>query len=195
VHRLSTSFVLGYHGCSEEAAKALLAGTDFTPSQNDYDWLGHGIYFWQSNPLRALEFATETKKRQPTVVGAVINPGLCLDLATSSGIVEVRKAHQSLTSQYEAAASPLPKNSGGEDRFARRLDCQLLEMLHDIRKHNEERPIDTVFGIFFEGQPIYQDAGFYEKTHIQICVRNPTCIVGVFRVSDPQAAANVGSVQ
>jgi hypothetical protein len=43
-------------------------------------------------------------------------------------------------------------------------------------------PFDTVKGIFQEGAPIYQEAGFREKTHIQICVRDPECIKGVFRV-------------
>lgn len=157
-------------------------------SQNDYDWLGHGVYFWQSNPLRALQFAAETKKNKPTVVGAVINPGLCLDLATTSGIAEVRRAHDALGSHYSAIGGRPPENSGGADRLARRLDCAVLQMLHDIRKQGRERSIDTVFGIFLEGQPIYKDAGFYEKTHIQVCVRNPSCIIGVFRVPDPASA-------
>jgi hypothetical protein len=45
-----TRIVLGYHGCEPAFADALLRG-DVTldawePSQNPYDWLGHGIYFW-----------------------------------------------------------------------------------------------------------------------------------------------------
>jgi hypothetical protein len=33
-----------------------------------------------------------------------------------------------------------------------------------------------------EGDPVYPAAGFCEKTHIQIAVRNPSLIKGVFRV-------------
>ena len=29
-------------------------------------------------------------------------------------------------------------------------------------------------------------SGFYEKTHIQIAVRNPDCIKGIFRVPQTQ---------
>lgn len=35
-------------------------------------------------------------------------------------------------------------------------------------------------GVFWEGVELYPDAGFREKNHIQICVRNPNCIKGFF---------------
>ena len=78
MHKLSASFVLGYHGCDFGVAEELFKNTDFASSQNDYDWLGERVYFWEANPLRAIEFAMETSKRfparirQPYVVGAVI---------------------------------------------------------------------------------------------------------------------------
>jgi len=92
LHRLSSSFILGYHGCDLEVGERLLKGAAFKPSDNDYDWLGPGIYFWEANPRRALEFATETANRRgagtskPFVIGAIIDLGLCLDLTTSSGL-------------------------------------------------------------------------------------------------------------
>jgi len=39
---------------------------------------------------------------------------------------------------------------------------------------------DSVHGIFNEGEELYPNAGFREKDHIQICVRNPNCIKGFF---------------
>lgn len=65
-----------------------------------------------------------------------------------------------------------------------RLDCSVIERLHAIREANGDQPIDTVSGIFLEGRSLYENSGFYEKTHIQLCVSNPACIKGVFRVSD-----------
>ncbi len=64
----------------------------------------------------------------------------------------------------------------------RNLDCAVINHLHAIRKENSLMPFDTVRGIFQEGKPIYADAGFRAKTHIQICVCNSECIKGVFRV-------------
>ncbi len=46
------------------------------------EWLGHGIYFWENDPQRALEWAqdgsSKSKIKQPSVVGAVWNLELCL---------------------------------------------------------------------------------------------------------------------
>ena len=186
MHRLSTSFILGYHGCSQTAAERVLA---FNSSDNDYDWLGPGAYFWQANPRRALRFAEEKKAREsatwvPAVVGAAIEPGLCLDLATQAGIDHTKNAYDSLAAAYKAAGLGLPTNAGGKDLLLRRLDRAVIEAVHSIRKIAGEPPIDTVSGVFIEGEPIYENAGFYEKTHIQICVCNPNVIKGVFRVRD-----------
>ena len=49
------SLVLGYHGCDAAIAKKLINGVeDQIPSEKPYDWLGHGLYFWEDshNSLR-----------------------------------------------------------------------------------------------------------------------------------------------
>ncbi len=181
--------MLGYHGCSEPAAEAVLAGKAFKPSENDYDWLGPGIYFWQANPKRALRFALEKRDREgqdwmPSVVGAVIDPGLCLDLSTVAGIDQVKVAHTALISSFMDAGAEPPRNVGGRDLLLRKLDCAVMRMLHDMRAAEDLLPIDTISGIFVEGAPIYDNSGFHEKTHIQICVCNADVIKGVFRVRD-----------
>jgi hypothetical protein len=70
--------VLGYHGCDPEFADALISGTlpvsEWTPSENPYDWLGKGIYFWEHAPERAQAWG------EGGVVGALIQLGRCLDL-------------------------------------------------------------------------------------------------------------------
>ena len=168
-------------------AEKLLAGETFKPSQNDYDWLGPGIYFWEANPLRGLEFAEELKAlprgpniNQAAVVGAIVELGLCLDLTTSAGVQHVRSAHRQLVEIAAKADFPLPQNS--PDLLRRNLDCAVIRLLHEIRESSGEQAIDSVRGVFLEGKPIFPDSGFYEKTHVQICVRNPHCIKGVFRV-------------
>jgi len=39
---------------------------------------------------------------------------------------------------------------------------------------------DSTRGVFTEGGPIFPGAGILEKSHIQICIRNPNCIKGFF---------------
>ena len=186
MHRLASAFVLGYHGCDRRVGERLLQGDAFHPSNNEYDWLGSGIYFWEANPSRALDFAGEASRRRPDeihepfVIGAVIELGLCLDLTTTSGVDWIRIAFRSLTSVLSAGGRPLPENSS--DRFRRPLDCAVILRLHGIFEAEGLSPVDTVRGVFTEGPPVYPGAGVNEKTHSQIAVRNPRCIKGVFRV-------------
>jgi hypothetical protein len=190
VHRLTTSFVLGYHGCDSDVAEKLIDGAAFKKSNNDYDWLGPGIYFWEANPLRGLDWASEQAKRKgsaikrPAVVGAVIDLGRCLDFTTLAGIEFAALAYDSLENVTKAARLELPKNSG--DRIRRNLDCAVVRRLHSILSDNGEPPVESVRGVFTEGDPIYPGAGFDRKTHIQVAVCNPECIKGVFRVPADQ---------
>lgn len=58
---------------------------------------GWGIYFWENDPARGLEWAASGKKngkiKRPDVVGAIIDLGLCLDLTTRTGLEEVQLAY------------------------------------------------------------------------------------------------------
>ena len=82
-----SGIILGFHGCDKEVAdKIISSGEDLKISENGYDWLGYGIYFWDYSPVRALAFAKESAQRHhskiktPAVIGAVISLGYCLDL-------------------------------------------------------------------------------------------------------------------
>ena len=190
----STSFILGFHGCDRRLAERVFAGkAALKPSHNDYDWFGDGVYFWEHNARRAFEFATELAKRphpsgqkitNPAVVGAVIDLGLCLNLLDSRFIEAVRDAYNELVLSSEAAAAPLPKNTGGTDLLRRDLDCAVLRTVHQTREDKDERPFDTVRAVFVEGGPLYENAGFAARSHIQVCVREPACIKGYFRPLD-----------
>jgi hypothetical protein len=194
VDAASTSFILGYHGCDRGLAERVLSGkAGLKPSHNDYDWLGDGIYFWEHNAPRAFQFATEIARRAhpsrqrikaPTVIGAVIDLGFCLNLLDSRYIAMVRQAHADLVEGSKAAGIDLPKNAGGTDLLSRKLDCAVLRFLHQTREEQGQQGFDTVRAAFIEGERLYANAGFAAKTHIQICVRNPACIKGYFRPLD-----------
>ncbi len=191
MHSLSTSFVLAYHGCDSATAEKLLRNQTFQPSENDYDWLGHGIYFWEANPDRALDWARKSVSEKnlalggkaiPAVVGAVVDPGFCLDLISSNGIQAIEQTFPLYEAVIAVSGAKMPRNSGGDDLLSRKLDCAVINFFHATRKDAGEPPFDTVRGVFLEGGPIYPTSGFRRQTHIQICVRNPDAIKGVFRV-------------
>jgi hypothetical protein len=186
LHRLSASFVLGYHGCDTRVAERLLKNQTFNSSQNDYDWLGEGVYFWEANPLRGLEFATESVHRKgsritkPTVIGAVIDLGYCLDLTTSRGLRLLRTAHGKLQRVSDEAGVPMPQNQ--PDGLRHNLDCAVINYLHRLEAEEKRQPFDTVKGIFIEAPDLYPGSAFGSKNHTQIAVRNLDCLKGVFRV-------------
>lgn len=188
MHTLISSFVLGYHGCDRSIGEAILNGKSFRRSENDYDWLGSGIYFWETNPRRGLDWAKYLKEHgrgkigDPYVIGAVIDLGYCLDLLSSNGIKAVSAAHKSFIRHAEASNSEIPSNSGGSDLLLRKLDCSVINHLHFMLRETKQPPLDSVRGVFLEGDAIYDGSGFRERSHIQLCVCNPKAIKGVFRV-------------
>lgn len=182
------SYVFGFHGCDKSIAEKVLNGEcDLTASTNDYDWLGHGIYFWEGNPTRAEQWAKErmampnSSIEEPAVVGAIIDLGFCFSLSQADHIEMLEQAFYTTEFAYSFSEEELPKNSGGSDRFLRRLDCEVIQTLHTEREYAEMTEFDSVRGIFQEGEPIYPDASFKKGNHIQICVRNRDCIKGYFR--------------
>lgn len=81
----------------------------------------------------------------------------------------------------------MPENQytkNNTDLLIRKLDCAVIESLHTFREEQGQVPYDSVRGVFFEGKEIYPNSGFREKSHIQLCIRNPNCIKGYFSPRD-----------
>ena len=99
------SFTFGFHGLDKTLAyKILTQKEEFKHSNNNYDWLGKGIYFWENNYERAVQYAKEDSKRtkssikEPFVLGAAIDSGNCLDLLDQKHLDFIVEAHTQLKS-------------------------------------------------------------------------------------------------
>lgn len=193
--RLATSFVLGYHGCDAAIARKAVDGEiALLQSERDYDWLGPGIYFWESDPRRAREWAEAKVARgdyaEAAVIGAVVDLQNCLDLVSRQDLELLRQIYHEFVEQQKEAGLELPKNRGvrgdpHEDRILRYLDCAIIRHLHSVIESVPfaDRIVpafDTVRGMFTEGGELYPDSGFRAQTHVQIAVRRLDCIKGVF---------------
>lgn len=191
--------VLGFHGCDAEVGEALLAGhiEHLTPSSNEYDWLGNGIYFWEGGPSRAAEFAeaacrrnpkmSRGRIRRPFVIGAILDLGHCCNLLDFKTLEDLANVYASLKEAYEELGMEMPKNRG-PDHALRFLDRAVVEAMHACRRVGDGDPsssgllqYDSVRGAFVEGAPLYPGAGFHALTHIQVAIRNTRCIRGYFR--------------
>ena len=68
------NLVIGFHGCSKSNWRNVIQNQDeLKASNNLYDWLGNGIYFWENNLARAWEWARRRYEDDAAVVGAVID--------------------------------------------------------------------------------------------------------------------------
>lgn len=178
-----SNLIIGFHGCDKSTVDKVVNGKEnLKESLNDYDWLGNGIYFWENNYDRALEWAKKSNKiKEPSVLGAVIDLGYCMDLIDSEFLKELKNAYTTLSRSIALVGLPMPVNEGSTpDKLLRKLDCAVIETAHTINEDTGSVSYDSVRGVFWEGSVLYPDAFFKEKNHIQICVRNPNCIKGYF---------------
>lgn len=179
MHRPGTGLLLGYHGCDRETAEKVLAGEDFEFSKNPYDWLGHGVYFWENDPERAMQWAESLLERgkikTPAAVGAVIDPGLCLDLTTQASLRIVKRAFDDVTAIANKNGVPLVENR----KLRRDRDCAVFNCVYETMP---DPKLQTIRGVLFEGDPLYDGTEIASKTHVQLAVRDRSCIKGVFRI-------------
>lgn len=178
--------VIGFHSCDREVGLRMVSGKDhLKPSDNNWDWLGPGIYFWEDNPFRSLSYAIDcAEKKQkfsgqiktPFVIGAIIELGNCLNLIEPNSIGIIKNAYANLKRSIELTGGRMPTNKESN----RSLDCAVIRFLHESNKKDGISPYDTIRSPFHEGEAIYDQANFTAGLHIEICVINPQCIKGYF---------------
>jgi hypothetical protein len=189
--------IVGYHGCDRAMGeRVLLAGEPLRPSDNDYDWLGRGVYFWEHGPQRAREFAAwkhaRGEIREPFVLGAYIHLGRCFDLTDTAATGMLKLYFSMLEGQLTESGQPMPENRAAGhqdlDLVLRRRDCAVLNFaLSELDR--EAIRYDTVRGVFTEGTEAFPGSRIFSKTHVQVAVRNSACILGYFRPADGDGAA------
>ena len=121
--------VVGYHGCTKEFARELLLGnlpiSEWRPSANVWDWLGHGIYFWEHSPERALRWArngTAKRGQNASIIGEVVQLGRCFDLLNEGGhgdsCGQLRRANRDICrARPTAAAKPRQASQAAQSRL------------------------------------------------------------------------------
>ena len=196
MYSILPNLVLAFHGCDEETYKKVLYEHEtLKPSNNSYDWLGNGIYFWEDSVDRAKQWAEvscdrynikhpEQEPKKPAVIGAVISLGNCLNLTDYKSTDILKNGYEILKYELQINEKEMPVNknvNGNTDLLFRDLDCAVIQRIHQYNKEQGKRPFDSVRGVFLEGKPIYENAGIMEKTHVQLCIINPNCIKGYFK--------------
>ena len=191
-HDTYKRIVIGYHGCDAVVVKRVLAGKlRLTLSANAYDWLGEGIYFWEHGPQRAYEWAIEQARLRaasmgnPSVLAARIDLGVCLDLLDTANTRLLGQWFVNFRRFVRQNGIQLPQNrdaagSRRGDKVLRYRDCAVIDYtLHSLAQA-EGIKYQTVRGVFLEGKPAFPGSKIALKSHIQVAVKDPACIVGYF---------------
>ena len=170
--------VLGFHGCTKESAESILSSKTFRHSTKAYDWLGDGFYFWEYAPHRAMDWAEALCAdgdggSKPAVIEATIHLGNCLNLLDTEHMQNLAETYRRVVDIYASQGRPLPKNTPAG---AHLLDRQVINLYCRRIEEITGTPFQTVRGCFPEGVPIYSNSKILDKTHLQIAVRDPTCI-------------------
>jgi hypothetical protein len=189
--------LVAYHGCDRRTADALVSGVlpSLSESDNPYDWLGPGAYFFQDDWRRALMFAqasaanprrkfTARPIREPAVVGAVLKLSLVLDVSTQEGIEEFRTSYDSLKNSGIRLKTNKKSADTDTDVILRGLDRQVFKYLHKLREDQKLPPVDAVRGAFPQGVAVAPTSAIFANSHVQIALRNSSCVLGYFNVPE-----------
>lgn len=161
--------VNAYHGCPMDVARRIVAGEAFRLSANKYDWLGSGAYFWEFAPYRALEWARQRFKENAAVVEATLVLDQCLNLLDSAYFERLEAAYEAVASSFRHGGIVLPENRRGRHLLDRLVVDALCATDAGAGFH-------AVRGCFPEGDPIYAGSQILQYTHVQIAVRDLSCI-------------------
>jgi hypothetical protein len=171
--------ILGYHGCHRNFAAGARSGTitlaRWKPSQNVYDWLGEGIYFWEASRTRAEQWASQQFGSQADVLAVEIDLGQCLNLLESTYHDALRATYRNLRAVYRTQGWTLPKNQKGRHD----MDCLVINKFVKFMERFEERQgilFQSVRGVFEEGRPLFSGSAIRAQSHIQIAVRDVACM-------------------
>ena len=159
-----------YHGTTEKAAKAILK-SGFHVSQNAYDWLGDGVYFFQDAPMRAREWAERLHGGAAVVLEARIRLMNCIDLLDIGWWEFLRESYESFFSDMKKEGLSLPHQT----IRMRRLDQQVLNYAVETYQKNGGI-VRSIRSVFIEGKPAYPESGLYDRSHVQIAVRDQSMI-------------------
>jgi hypothetical protein len=170
--------VIAYHGTTADVAEQLVNGEPFRASNNDDDWFGTGVYFWEYAPKQAWWWASTFKRKQhPAVVGSIIRLGQCLDLLDPVNVATLKTFHDDTVNKWNVANMEIPKNGNQH----KKLDCAIFNLFYD-----QSTPvIETARAVYVPTQSAkraWARSWIYEESHIQICVRRPKNILAVWRV-------------
>jgi hypothetical protein len=144
--------------------------------------LGEGIYFWEYGPFRALEWAERRFGAGVAVLEATIRLGRCLNLLDIEHLSRLSQAYERAVHEASTRGTAIPENTHDGRHYRDRF---IIELICAIEVESGSLPFQTVRACFPEGEPAYPGSRILSRTHVQLAVRDPSCISRVRMVTSP----------
>lgn len=180
--------IIGYHGTRREKTLAIVSGREaFSPSRKAYDWLGHGIYFWEYALQQAWAWARRHYPGEEiAVVASMIRLGNCLDLLDPHNASDLVVLQQNFVKDTETAGKPVPRNFNSR-KF---LDCAVMEYAYRMYEQSRQERVESSRAVYVPSgsekqSRLWKSSWLCHDTHVQLCIRNEACILGTW-LAKPQ---------
>ena len=162
------SIVRAYHaGNAAEIDSLLQRGSGLPESSARNNWLGRGIYFWDSDPRRAEHWQAIHGKG--AILECEIETELLIDM-----LIDDQRSHEFLALAKTISLSV----DGFNDRKTQYFNKD-GEIINRLRPELQDQGYCVIRMAFFLGDPIAPDGNLFPNQHIQIClwdssiIRNP----------------------
>lgn len=177
--------VYGYHATDAETVANVLHEKHIKKSENWYDWLGVGSYFYQEAPLRALKWLTQEKHEgtiEPSKAGllcAKIQIREFIDLLEPDWVEVIARTYILLEEDTDKLATlrrwreKQAEYKVGGEAGPHPLDKYVIDMaVGSLIKGG--RKVNGVRAIFYDGKRLFENSHLLDRQHIQIAVHNWT---------------------
>lgn len=160
--------LVGYHGTTKESAENIIKTNTFKISNDDEEWLGKGIYFFEDDILQAKDWCVKAKcYNKWTIIRSNIEANTLIDLVD-------RKTY----TDFETLAKKFNK------RYLKRSDGKLRKLINAvvINAMYEIIKFDVIRAIFPIPSSKAPERCNILPMQVQICVRNSKCIKSIEEV-------------
>lgn len=177
--------VVGYHGTKLSVALDIVnRKRRFNTSRNRDDWLGHGVYFWEYAPHQAFWWAERRKKRQKwdepiAILASMLRLGFCFDLLDPYNVEYATQIYRKYR-ETEGDAGRTVRENANHHKY---LDCSVFQFAYAVIDAEGQQFVDSARAVYVptgEDKRAWTRSWISKSAHIQICVRNPACILGTW---------------
>jgi hypothetical protein len=111
---------------------------------------------------------------------------VCLDLLDTANTSLLARRYLQFRRFMRENGVSMPQNRDGRasrqgDKVLRFRDCAVIDFAARVVAETEGITYQTVRGVFLEGKPAFPGSKIAAKSHIQIAVRDDSCVLQLFR--------------